>query len=67
MAALQGRLDSITREHGETYLDGIWPIFEPLKARRFDSLWNAFACKQKQELGPLCVDDNASYRYIFCR
>lgn len=39
-AALQSRLDSITREHGESYLDGIQPIFEPLKARHFDSSWN---------------------------
>ncbi|KAF9007571.1 fatty acid synthase [Cyathus striatus] len=39
-AALQSRLDSITREHGDAYLDGIQPRFDPLKARRFDSSWN---------------------------
>ncbi|KAI5122922.1 hypothetical protein M0805_007600 [Coniferiporia weirii] len=39
-AALQARLDSITREHGDSYLDGIQPVFDPLKARHFDSSWN---------------------------
>jgi len=38
--ALQARLDSITREHGDAYLDGIQPRFDPLKARHFDSSWN---------------------------
>ena len=37
---LQARLDSITREHGDSYLDGIQPAFDPLKARHFDSSWN---------------------------
>ncbi|KAH8100945.1 fatty acid synthase [Cristinia sonorae] len=37
---LQNRLDSITREHGDTYLDGIQPRFDALKARHFDSSWN---------------------------
>ncbi|KAH8117927.1 fatty acid synthase [Phellopilus nigrolimitatus] len=39
-AALQARLDAITREHGDLYLDGIQPVFDPLKARHFDSSWN---------------------------
>ena len=39
-AALQARLDSITKEHGDSYLDGIQPVFDPLKARHFDSSWN---------------------------
>jgi 3-oxoacyl-ACP reductase-like protein len=39
-AALQDRLDSITREHGDAYLDGIQPVFEPLKARHFNSAYN---------------------------
>ncbi|KAF6759889.1 fatty acid synthetase alpha subunit [Ephemerocybe angulata] len=39
-AALQARLDSITREHGESYIDGIQPRFDALKARHFDSSWN---------------------------
>ena len=39
-AELQARLDSITREHGDLYLDGIQPVFDPLKARHFDSSWN---------------------------
>ncbi|KAL5526485.1 FAS2 [Sanghuangporus sanghuang] len=37
---LQTRLDAITREHGDLYLDGIQPAFDPLKARHFDSSWN---------------------------
>ena len=37
---LQARLDSINREHGDTYLDGIQPRFDVLKARHFDSSWN---------------------------
>ncbi|KAI0067274.1 fatty acid synthase [Artomyces pyxidatus] len=38
--ALQSKLDSITREHGDTYIDGIQPTFDALKARHFDSSWN---------------------------
>ncbi|KAG8752051.1 3-oxoacyl-[acyl-carrier-protein] synthase [Serendipita sp. 396] len=37
---LQGRLDDIAREHGDTYIQGILPVFDPLKARHFDSAWN---------------------------
>ena len=25
---------------GSTYIDGIQPVFDPLKARHFDSSWN---------------------------
>jgi malonyl CoA-acyl carrier protein transacylase len=39
-ALLQDRLDAIAREHGDKYINGIQPIFEPLKARHFDSSWN---------------------------
>ncbi|TFY80295.1 hypothetical protein EWM64_g3715 [Hericium alpestre] len=39
-AALQSRLDSIAREHGNAYIDGIQPSFDVLKACHFDSLWN---------------------------
>jgi len=39
-AQLQARLDAIAREHGDTYIDGIQPVFNPLKARHFDSSWN---------------------------
>jgi len=39
-AELQARLDSIAKEHGDTYIEGIQPVFDPLKARRFDSSWN---------------------------
>ncbi|RDX57079.1 fatty acid synthase [Lentinus brumalis] len=37
---LQARLDAIAREHGDTYIDGIQPVFDALKARHFDSSWN---------------------------
>jgi fatty acid synthase subunit alpha, fungi type len=40
VAALQAKLDSIAKEHGDTYVDGIQPVFDPLKARHFDSAWN---------------------------
>ncbi|KAF8525925.1 hypothetical protein BU17DRAFT_74311 [Hysterangium stoloniferum] len=40
LQALQTKLDSINREHGDFYVDGIQPMFEPLKARHFDSSWN---------------------------
>ena len=33
-------LDSIAKEHGDTYIEGIQPVFDPLKACRFDSSWN---------------------------
>ena len=39
-AELQTRLDNIGREHGDTYIDGIQPVFDALKARHFDSSWN---------------------------
>ncbi len=39
-ATLQARLDSISKEHGDTYIDGIQPAFDVLKARHFDSSWN---------------------------
>jgi fatty acid synthase subunit alpha len=37
---LQAKLDGIAREHGDLYIDGIQPVFDPLKARHFDSSWN---------------------------
>ncbi|KAF8577776.1 fatty acid synthase [Ramaria rubella] len=40
LSDLQAKLDSIYREHGDLYVDGIQPMFEPLKARHFDSSWN---------------------------
>jgi fatty acid synthase subunit alpha len=39
-AQLQARIDSIAREHGDIYVDGIQPVFDALKARHFDSSWN---------------------------
>ena len=38
--ALQTKLDSINREHGYAYIEGIQPRFDILKARHFDSSWN---------------------------
>jgi hypothetical protein len=35
-AELQAKLDSIAKEHGDTYIEGIQPVFDPLKARRDD-------------------------------
>ncbi|KAI9604272.1 hypothetical protein H4Q26_003886 [Puccinia striiformis f. sp. tritici PST-130] len=37
---VQDELDSIQKEHGESYLKGIQPVFDPLRARHFDSAWN---------------------------
>ncbi|CAK5268309.1 unnamed protein product [Mycena citricolor] len=39
-AELQTKLDNIAKEHGDVYIDGIQPQFDPLKARHFDSSWN---------------------------
>ena len=38
--ALQAKLNSITREHGDTYIEGIQPRFDVLKAGYFDPSWN---------------------------
>jgi fatty acid synthase subunit alpha, fungi type/fatty acid synthase subunit beta, fungi type len=40
MQALQDKLDAVNHEHGDTYINGIQPIFKPLKACYFDSSWN---------------------------
>jgi fatty acid synthase subunit alpha len=37
---VQDELDSIQKEHGENYLEVIQPVFDPLKARHFDSAWD---------------------------
>ncbi len=37
---LQSRMDIISSEHGDIYLDGIAPQFDALKSRSFDSFWN---------------------------
>lgn len=39
-AALQAKLDSIAKEHRDIYIDGIQPVFDPLKARHFESSWS---------------------------
>jgi 3-oxoacyl-ACP reductase-like protein len=36
---IQARLYSIGREHGDTYIKGIQPVFNVLKACHFDSSW----------------------------
>ncbi len=38
--ALQQKLDVIARKHGDSYVEGIQPSFDVLKARHFDSSWN---------------------------
>ncbi|KAI9848833.1 MAG: 3-oxoacyl-[acyl-carrier-protein] synthase [Sclerophora amabilis] len=40
MANLQEEIDLWNDEHGATYAMGIRPMFEPLKARVYDSFWN---------------------------
>ncbi|GAA5878476.1 hypothetical protein JCM8547_005957 [Rhodosporidiobolus lusitaniae] len=40
VAALQEKLDNISKEHGDAYVQGIQPVFTPLKARHFNSSWN---------------------------
>lgn len=40
VAAFQAKLDAINKEHGDTYIDSIQPVFEPLMARHFYSSWN---------------------------
>ena len=30
VSALQSKLEAIAREHGDTYIEGIQPVFEPL-------------------------------------
>ncbi|EMD40218.1 hypothetical protein CERSUDRAFT_122278 [Gelatoporia subvermispora B] len=40
VAAFQVKLDAISKEHGDTYVNGIQPVFDVLKARHFDSSWN---------------------------
>ncbi|SGZ13233.1 BQ5605_C028g10557 [Microbotryum silenes-dioicae] len=37
---LQDKLDAIAREHGDDYINGIQGVFDPLKARHFNSSWN---------------------------
>ncbi|KAJ3909294.1 fatty acid synthase alpha subunit reductase [Lentinula edodes] len=58
--ALQAKLDSIAKEHGDLYIDGIMPVFDPLKARRFDSSWNwvrqdALTMYYDIIFGPRCI------------
>jgi len=40
ISALQSKLDTIAREHGDTYIEGVQLVVKPLKARHFDSSWN---------------------------
>ncbi len=40
LAALQKDIDLWLAEHGQLYLDGVRPMFTPLKARQYDSYWN---------------------------
>ncbi|KAI9179811.1 fatty acid synthase alpha subunit Lsd1, partial [Blastocladiella emersonii ATCC 22665] len=40
LESLQSQLDLWVAEHGDTYAQGIVPMFEPRKARHFDSAWN---------------------------
>ena len=37
---MQAKLNSINREHGDAYIEGIQPRFDILKAHHFNSSWN---------------------------
>ncbi|OUM69465.1 hypothetical protein PIROE2DRAFT_38102 [Piromyces sp. E2] len=39
-AKLRAELDLWINEHGDDYAQGIKPIFDPLKVRKYDSFWN---------------------------
>ncbi|KAJ2999622.1 3-oxoacyl-[acyl-carrier-protein] synthase [Globomyces sp. JEL0801] len=39
-AEMQSKLDTLDRELGEKFINGIKPVFSVLKARNFDSYWN---------------------------
>jgi len=39
-ARLRAELDLWINEHGDEYAQGIKPIFDPLKVRKYDSYWN---------------------------
>ncbi|KAJ2750540.1 fatty acid synthase alpha subunit Lsd1, partial [Coemansia pectinata] len=39
-AKLQTKLDDISTELGDEFIDGMQPLFDARKARRFDSSWN---------------------------
>ncbi|ORX48172.1 fatty acid synthase [Piromyces finnis] len=39
-AKLRAELDVWINEHGDDYAQGIKPIFDPLKVRKYDSYWN---------------------------
>jgi fatty acid synthase subunit beta len=37
---LQSKLDLLSVEHGDVYIDGVAPTFDKVKARFYDSFWN---------------------------
>ncbi|KAJ2820018.1 fatty acid synthase alpha subunit Lsd1, partial [Coemansia sp. 'formosensis'] len=58
---MQTRLDSISAELGDEFIDGIQPLFDARKARHFDSSWNwvrqeAYELIQKAIVG--CAADS---------
>lgn len=52
---LQNQIDAIRREHGQEYIQGIQPVFDPLKARHFDSAWNWVRQSALEMFFDMCV------------
>ncbi|KAJ2743821.1 fatty acid synthase alpha subunit Lsd1, partial [Coemansia pectinata] len=74
-AKMQTKLDKISAEFGDEFIDGAQPLFDTRKARRFDSSWNwvrqeAYELIQQAIAGcaagstnaPACVDEAALQR-----
>ncbi|KAJ2103266.1 fatty acid synthase alpha subunit Lsd1 [Coemansia sp. S100] len=74
-AEMQTRLNSISTELGEKFIDGLQPLFDPRKARHFDSCWNwvrqeayeliqqaIASCASESTNAPAIVDDASLQR-----
>ncbi|KAJ2069200.1 fatty acid synthase alpha subunit Lsd1, partial [Coemansia sp. S2] len=74
-AEMQTRLDSISTELGEKFIDGLQPLFDQRKARHFDSCWNwvrqeayeliqqaIASCASESTNAPAIVDDASLQR-----
>ncbi|KAJ2879371.1 fatty acid synthase alpha subunit Lsd1, partial [Coemansia aciculifera] len=72
---MQTKLDSISTELGDEFIDGMQPLFDARKARRFDSSWNwvrqeAYeliqqainSCTSGSTNAPVCVGEVALQR-----
>ncbi|KAJ2748517.1 3-oxoacyl-[acyl-carrier-protein] synthase, partial [Coemansia pectinata] len=74
-AEMQTKLDSISTELGDEFIDGMQPLFDTRKARCFDSSWNwvrqeayeliqqaIASCAAGSANPPVCVDEAALQR-----